>query len=177
MTFDLHNLFINAAKLDDGRTRVDHIHYYVYQLPSEHRRMLEIIIRHLKKFVFSSALMSNEFRVSDNCSENLMTIGNLGVCFGPTLLRPKEETMAAIMDIKFCNVVVEVLITNYNQVSVFIIVWDFGPCCEVSLPLQIFNTQPPASLSQPCPPKPDHRIAHAENTFFPTTTLVILKTV
>lgn len=46
-----------------------------------------------------------------------MTVGNLGVCFGPTLLRPKEETMAAIMDIKFCNVVVEVLIANYDLVS------------------------------------------------------------
>jgi hypothetical protein len=46
-----------------------------------------------------------------------MTVGNLGVCFGPTLLRPKEETMAAIMDIKFCNVVVEVLIANCHQVG------------------------------------------------------------
>jgi len=47
------------------------------------------------------------FRVADRSDENLMTVGNLGVCFGPTLLRPKEETMSAIMDIKFCNVVVE----------------------------------------------------------------------
>lgn len=57
------------------------------------------------------------FRVADRSSENLMTVGNLGVCFGPTLLRPKEETMAAIMDIKFCNVVVEVLIANCYQVG------------------------------------------------------------
>lgn len=61
------------------------------------------------------------FRVADRSSENLMTVGNLGVCFGPTLLRPKEETMAAIMDIKFCNVVVEVLIANYDLVSSFTI--------------------------------------------------------
>ena len=46
-----------------------------------------------------------------------MTISNLGVCFGPTLLRPEEETMAAIMDIKFCNVVVEIMIENYDQVA------------------------------------------------------------
>lgn len=45
-----------------------------------------------------------------------MTVGNLGVCFGPTLLRPKEETNAAILDIKFCNVIVEVLIANYDTV-------------------------------------------------------------
>lgn len=46
-----------------------------------------------------------------------MTISNLGVCFGPTLLRPEEETMAAIMDIKFCNVVVEIMIENYEEVG------------------------------------------------------------
>ena len=41
-----------------------------------------------------------------------MTASNLGVCFGPTLLRPKEETVASIMDIKFSNQVVEILIEN-----------------------------------------------------------------
>jgi hypothetical protein len=45
-----------------------------------------------------------------------MTVSNLGVCFGPTLLRPEEETMAAIMDIKFCNVVVEIMIENSEKV-------------------------------------------------------------
>lgn len=48
--------------------------------------------------------------------KNLMTVSNLGVCFGPTLLRPEEETVAAIMDIKFCNIVVEILIENYHKV-------------------------------------------------------------
>ncbi|KIH58982.1 RhoGAP domain protein [Ancylostoma duodenale] len=130
MTFEQHSLFINAAKMDDRRTRVDHIHYYVHKLPPAHKSMLEIVIRHLR-------------RVADRCSENLMTVGNLGVCFGPTLLRPKEETMAAIMDIKFCNVVVEVLIAH----------------CE-----QIFGTEPPKSIGQPCPPKPDHRSIHHESS-------------
>lgn len=45
-----------------------------------------------------------------------MTIGNLGVCFGPTLLRPEEETVASIMDLKFYNVVVEILIENYEKI-------------------------------------------------------------
>lgn len=45
-----------------------------------------------------------------------MTVSNIGVCFGPTLLRPEEETVAAIMDIKFCNVVVEILIENAELV-------------------------------------------------------------
>lgn len=47
-----------------------------------------------------------------------MTVSNLGVCFGPTLLRPEEETVATILDIKFCNVVVEILIENYEKVCI-----------------------------------------------------------
>lgn len=50
MTFDLHHHFINAAKMDDVVQRVNHIHYYVYKLPEVHRHMLELIIKHLKKF-------------------------------------------------------------------------------------------------------------------------------
>lgn len=45
-----------------------------------------------------------------------MTVSNLGVCFGPTLLRPEEETVASIMDLKFYNVVVEILITYYEKI-------------------------------------------------------------
>ena len=52
-----------------------------------------------------------------NCKRNMMTVSNLGVCFGPTLLRAEEETVAAIMDIKFANVVVEILIENWRQVG------------------------------------------------------------
>merc|ERR1719458_1173470 len=44
-----------------------------------------------------------------------MTVSNLGVCFGPTLFRAEEETVAAIMDIKFTNVVVEIMITHWES--------------------------------------------------------------
>lgn len=54
--------------------------------------------------------------------KNKMTVSNIGVCFGPTLLRPEEETVAAIMDIKFCNVVVEILIENVELVRTILLV-------------------------------------------------------
>lgn len=46
-----------------------------------------------------------------------MTISNLGVCFGPTLLRPEEDSMAGILEIKFGNVVVEMLIEFWDKAS------------------------------------------------------------
>lgn len=61
------------------------------------------------------------YSVAAKSDKNLMTVSNLGVCFGPTLLRSEEETVAAIMDIKFCNVVVEILIENYEKVCAYFI--------------------------------------------------------
>lgn len=46
-----------------------------------------------------------------------MTVANLGVVFGPTLMRPQEETVAAIMDLKFQNIVVEILIEQHTKVK------------------------------------------------------------
>lgn len=40
----------------------------------------------------------------------------MAVIFGPTLLRAKEETVAAMLDIKFQNIVVEILIEDYKKV-------------------------------------------------------------
>lgn len=57
--------------------------------------------------------------VVSHSDKNLMTVSNIGVCFGPTLLRPEEETVAAIMEIKFCNVIVEILIENYYKVRCY----------------------------------------------------------
>lgn len=45
-----------------------------------------------------------------------MSVFNLGVVFGPTLLRPQEETVAAILDIKFNNIVINILIDNYERI-------------------------------------------------------------
>ena len=54
--------------------------------------------------------------VCSHSEDNLMTPSNMAVIFGPTLLRAKEETVAAMLDIKFQNIVVEILIEDYNKV-------------------------------------------------------------
>ncbi|XP_076446006.1 rho GTPase-activating protein 26-like [Babylonia areolata] len=103
MTFKLHDQFIKAAKQESKTLRKLDVHKYCYLLPKANFEMLELLIGHLK-------------RVSDRSDENKMTVANLGVCFGPSLMRPEEETMAAIMDIKFCNIIVELLINNYDEI-------------------------------------------------------------
>jgi hypothetical protein len=103
MTFRLHSAFISAAKLDNMDERIDEIQSLVHRLPKPNYSMLEILIAHLCK-------------VAKHADKNLMTVSNLGVCFGPTLLRPEEETVAAIMDIKFGNIVLEILIEQYEKI-------------------------------------------------------------
>uniref|UniRef100_A0A673HGK2 Rho GTPase-activating protein 26 n=1 Tax=Sinocyclocheilus rhinocerous TaxID=307959 RepID=A0A673HGK2_9TELE len=103
MTYQYQRSFIKAAKLDNPEARVAEIHSIVHRLPEKNRQMLELLMKHLAK-------------VASHHLQNLMTVANLGVVFGPTLLRPQEETVAAIMDIKFQNIVVEILIENHERV-------------------------------------------------------------
>lgn len=53
------------------------------------------------------------FRVTLHEKENLMNAENLGIVFGPTLMRsPELDAMAALNDIRYQRLVVELLIKN-----------------------------------------------------------------
>uniref|UniRef100_A0A8C0FQ78 Rho GTPase activating protein 10 n=1 Tax=Bubo bubo TaxID=30461 RepID=A0A8C0FQ78_BUBBB len=115
MTYELHGEFIIPAKSGSPESRVNAVHFLVHKLPEKNKEMLEILVKHLAN-------------VSKHAKRNLMTVANLGVVFGPTLMRPQEETVAAIMDLKFQNIVVEILIENHEK---------------------IFKTLPDATLPEP----------------------------
>ncbi|EMP32242.1 Rho GTPase-activating protein 26, partial [Chelonia mydas] len=103
MMYQFQRSFIKAAKLENQESRISEIHNLVHRLPEKNRQMLQMLTNHLAN-------------VANNHKQNLMTVANLGVVFGPTLLRPQEETVAAIMDIKFQNIVVEILIENHEKI-------------------------------------------------------------
>ncbi|XP_050544973.1 rho GTPase-activating protein 26 [Daktulosphaira vitifoliae] len=102
MTFKYHNSFISAAKQEVRLKRINDVHILLHKIPKPNFSMLEVLLKHLCNVVTHS-------------DQNLMTVSNIAVCFGPTLMRPERETVAAIMDIKFCNVVVEILIENFTK--------------------------------------------------------------
>uniref|UniRef100_A0A674B3S9 Oligophrenin 1 n=1 Tax=Salmo trutta TaxID=8032 RepID=A0A674B3S9_SALTR len=98
-------VLLNVVKLilyslDD---RLGAIHSLTYKLPEKNREMLSLLIQHL-------------VNVCSNSGDNLMTPSNMGVIFGPTLMRAEEETVAAMLDIKFQNIVVEILIEDYTKI-------------------------------------------------------------
>lgn len=82
-----------------------------------------------------------------------MTVSNIAVCFGPTLMRPERETVAAIMDIKFCNVVVEILIQNYTKVIMFKIIKLCLNFTENNF-IQVFKSEPDLEIEYEPTPGP-----------------------
>ncbi|TTD47738.1 Rho GTPase-activating protein 10 [Bagarius yarrelli] len=103
MTYALYQEFIVPAKSASPESRVQAIHCLVHRLPKRNREVLNLVTKHLEN-------------VADHSKHNLMTVANLGVVFGPTLMRPQEETVAAIMDLKFQNIVVEILIEQHEKI-------------------------------------------------------------
>ncbi|XP_053473941.1 oligophrenin-1 isoform X1 [Ictalurus furcatus] len=103
MTYSLHRELISAAKSENLDYRLGAVHSLVYKLPEQNREMLQLLIKHLVS-------------VCGQSSENRMTASNMGVIFGPTLLRAEEETVAAMLDIKFQNIVIEILIEDYKKI-------------------------------------------------------------
>ncbi|KAK2816703.1 hypothetical protein Q7C36_022974 [Tachysurus vachellii] len=103
MTYNLHRDLISAAKSENVDYRLGAVHSLVYKLPEQNREMLQLLIKHLVS-------------VCGQSRENLMTPSNMGVIFGPTLLRAEEETVAAMLDIKFQNIVIEILIEDYKKI-------------------------------------------------------------
>ncbi|CAB1416320.1 unnamed protein product [Pleuronectes platessa] len=103
MTYGLYKEFISLAKGGSPETRIQAVHCLVHNLPEKNRLVLGLLMKHLAK-------------VAAHSKQNLMTEANLGVVFGPTLMRPQEETVAAIMDLKFQNIVVEILIEQNEKI-------------------------------------------------------------
>ncbi|XP_043560986.1 oligophrenin-1 isoform X2 [Chiloscyllium plagiosum] len=106
MTYKLHRELVSASKSDNLDYRLGAIHSLVYKLPEKNREMLELIIKHL-------------MNVCSQNKKNLMTAFNMGVIFGPTLMRAQEDTVAAMINIKFQNIVVEILIEHYEKIFKF----------------------------------------------------------
>lgn len=118
LTFKLYSSFIRIAtdslpiklsELDDlseddaskYEDIIKRLHDVVKNLPSANFYTAAKLIRHLK-------------RVADNCEENQMTISNLAIVFGPTLLRPEGDPQAltAVLDASHQTRAVELLIVN-----------------------------------------------------------------
>ncbi|QRV79292.1 Rho-type GTPase-activating protein 4 [Ceratobasidium sp. AG-Ba] len=79
LTFALHEKFVEAAGLRDANAKHEALVSLVHQLPPEHYHTLRYLMLHLS-------------RVKDCSEENLMNARNIGVVFGPTLMRSADPS-------------------------------------------------------------------------------------
>jgi len=77
LTYELHENFMSAVEIKDVATKNKILLELVNQLPDEHYYTLRVLMLHL-------------FRVREHSENNLMTSRNLGVVFGPTLMRSRD---------------------------------------------------------------------------------------
>ncbi|XP_074553518.1 GEM-interacting protein isoform X2 [Halichoeres trimaculatus] len=118
LTFDLYNNFISVGKsiqllnereptpdTNDTADIITSLQKLLQKLPSYCFSTLQHLLCHLQ-------------RVSEN-QENKMSPSNLGIVFGPTLLRPLVSTdtsMIALLETSYQAVLVEFLIAHYDEI-------------------------------------------------------------
>uniref|UniRef100_A0A671Q4Y5 N-chimaerin-like n=1 Tax=Sinocyclocheilus anshuiensis TaxID=1608454 RepID=A0A671Q4Y5_9TELE len=92
ITYDAYPRVMEAAKLTDPDERLEALHEALKQMPPAHCETLRYLM---------------------NEKDNLMNAENLGIVFGPTLMRaPDLDAMTALNDIRYQRQVVELLIKN-----------------------------------------------------------------
>ncbi|XP_073189701.1 beta-chimaerin isoform X4 [Lepidochelys kempii] len=100
ITYETYSKFIEAAKISNPDERLEAVHEVLMLLPAAHYETLRYLMIHLKK-------------VTLNEKENFMNSENLGIVFGPTLMRPPEDsTLATLNDMRYQKQIVQILIEN-----------------------------------------------------------------
>ncbi|GCC25133.1 hypothetical protein chiPu_0003538 [Chiloscyllium punctatum] len=100
ITYDSYQKFIEAAKIINPDDRLEAINESLMLLPPAHYETLRHLMTHLK-------------RVTMFGKDNLMNAENLGIVFGPTLMRPPEQnTLATLNDMRYQRLIVQLLIEN-----------------------------------------------------------------
>ncbi|XP_037331427.2 GEM-interacting protein [Pungitius pungitius] len=141
LTFDLYNDFITVGKTiqhlneseptpdtNETMSMMDSLRKLLQKLPPHCYSTLHHIMSHLQK-------------VSENY-ENKMSQSNLGIVFGPTLLRPlvsADMSMLALLETSYQAALVEFLITHHEEL--------FGLHRKPSMP-------PPPAPAEPLPGTP-----------------------
>uniref|UniRef100_A0A7N4PUU2 Rho GTPase activating protein 45 n=1 Tax=Sarcophilus harrisii TaxID=9305 RepID=A0A7N4PUU2_SARHA len=94
-------------KEQDTEAMISRLRDLLKELPPENKATLKYLIRHLRRIVEVE-------------QDNKMTPGNLGIVFGPTLLRPRPTeatvSLSSLVDYPHQARIVETLISHYNVI-------------------------------------------------------------
>ncbi|XP_063283490.1 rho GTPase-activating protein 9-like isoform X1 [Pelobates fuscus] len=102
--FNMFDEFVASIQISDTEERSETIKELVRNLPEPNYDTLKYVICHLKSVMEHSEL-------------NRMTTQNIGIVFGPTLMRPEKELFSNIAaNMVYQNQVVEHFLSNYEEI-------------------------------------------------------------
>lgn len=99
--FSFFDKFIAAIQISDYSQKVSYIRDLVRNLPLPNHDTMEVLFRHLRKVI-------------EHGEMNRMSVQSTAIVFGPTLLRPQEESNIT-MHMVFQNQIVELVLNEFNE--------------------------------------------------------------
>ncbi|XP_073713066.1 GEM-interacting protein isoform X2 [Misgurnus anguillicaudatus] len=148
LTFDLYNDFISVGKEIQRLSEKDNAAETVGIVDSILLKLKELTGRlPLCNYITVQHMMAHLNRVAEQYEDNKMSPGNLGIVFGPTLLRPLvsgDVSMIALLETSYQALLVEFMISHYDEV--------FGPMVRSSTP-------PPPVPTAPLPDTPSKALS------------------
>lgn len=105
-THELYHGFIDAAKIENARLRHIRLHERINELPDPNYATCKYFLGHLD-------------RVRQHEANNSMSISNLAIVFGPTLLGPPpEEASSVLQDMQWQCKAIETILEHYAEIFV-----------------------------------------------------------
>ncbi|XP_061894016.1 rho GTPase-activating protein 15 isoform X1 [Entelurus aequoreus] len=93
---------VETVKISEYSDKVDHLKTLVHNLPPPNHDTLQFICRHLK-------------RVLEHSDANRMSTQNIGIVFGPTLMRPECDGGNMAVNLVYQNQAVELILNEYER--------------------------------------------------------------
>uniref|UniRef100_A0A7N5ZY72 Rho GTPase activating protein 9 n=1 Tax=Anabas testudineus TaxID=64144 RepID=A0A7N5ZY72_ANATE len=94
---------VETVKMTDHMDKVDRLKCLVLSMPPPNHDTLQFMCRHLK-------------RVLQQSDSNRMTTQNIGIVFGPTLMRPEKDNGNMAVNMVYQNQAVELILTEFDYI-------------------------------------------------------------
>ncbi|XP_063329486.1 rho GTPase-activating protein 15 isoform X2 [Pelmatolapia mariae] len=94
---------VETVKMSDYMDKIDRLKCLVLNMPPPNHDTLQFMCRHLK-------------RVLEHSETNRMTTQNIGIVFGPTLMRPERDNGNMAVNMVYQNQAVELILTEFDHI-------------------------------------------------------------
>ncbi|XP_018534434.1 rho GTPase-activating protein 15 isoform X3 [Lates calcarifer] len=94
---------VETVKMSDYMDKVDRLKCLVLNMPPPNHDTLQFMCRHLK-------------RVLEHTDINRMTTQNIGIVFGPTLMRPERDNGNMAVNMVYQNQAVELILSEFDHI-------------------------------------------------------------